>query len=150
MTKAQAAFIATLAPAAQQAQKEFGIPASITIAQAILESGWGKTRLAADYNNFFGIKQVDGEDSAYVAFATHEYIRGAYEVVNAKFAWYRTPADCFRAHSWLLGRKRYTPAMAALPSLTECTKRLGPEDAKENPKGCGYSTNPKYGEVLMS
>lgn len=49
-------FIKQVAPAAQQEQKKYHIPASITIAQAGLESEWGRSKLAAKYNNLFGIK----------------------------------------------------------------------------------------------
>lgn len=41
---------------AQDQEKKYGIPASITMAQAALESGWGKSELAYKYNNYFGVK----------------------------------------------------------------------------------------------
>lgn len=49
-------FIEKLAPAAQESARRFGVPASVTLAQAILESRWGQSGLAREGNNFFGIK----------------------------------------------------------------------------------------------
>ena len=49
-------YIATFAPFAQQEMELYGIPASITLAQGILESGFGRSELARKTNNHFGIK----------------------------------------------------------------------------------------------
>lgn len=49
-------FIKQLAPIAQAEQRQYGVLASITLAQAALESDWGKSELSAKYNNLFGIK----------------------------------------------------------------------------------------------
>jgi flagellum-specific peptidoglycan hydrolase FlgJ len=54
-------FIASIAPAAQASEKKYGVPASVTIAQAILESAWGKRAIG---NNYFGIKARVGEATA--------------------------------------------------------------------------------------
>ena len=50
-------FISTLGPLATKDMRTSGILASITIAQAILESGWGTSELAVNANNFFGMKK---------------------------------------------------------------------------------------------
>ncbi len=49
-------FISAVAPGAIAAQRKYGVPAAVTIAQAIEESGWGQSSLAAKDNNLFGIK----------------------------------------------------------------------------------------------
>ena len=55
-TKSQQAFISLVAPGAIAAQQRYGVPAAVTIAQAIEESAWGQSGLAAQYHNLFGIK----------------------------------------------------------------------------------------------
>lgn len=53
-------YIDSISDAAVKFQQITFVPASVTIAQAILESGWGKTTLAKDSNNSFGIKADGG------------------------------------------------------------------------------------------
>jgi flagellum-specific peptidoglycan hydrolase FlgJ len=67
----QLAFIAKVLPGALQSQKEHGMPASVTIAQAIDESGYGESGLAKECNNFFGIKA--GKNQDYKRYMTDEY-----------------------------------------------------------------------------
>ncbi|MCD3209717.1 cell wall-binding protein, partial [Clostridium botulinum C] len=55
----QIEFIEKVKDAAIKTQKEYKIFASVTISQAILESGWGQSELASKYNNYFGIKASD-------------------------------------------------------------------------------------------
>ena len=55
-TAAQQAFISLVAPGALATQQRYGIPAAVTIAQAIDESGWGRSVLATADHNLFGIK----------------------------------------------------------------------------------------------
>jgi len=55
-TSVQQAFIRKVAPGAVAAQERYGVPAAVIIAQAIEESNWGESELAAKYNNLFGLK----------------------------------------------------------------------------------------------
>jgi flagellum-specific peptidoglycan hydrolase FlgJ len=64
----QDGFIESVAPMAQASAEKFGIPASVTIAQAILESAWGKSQLARQCLNFFGIKLAKHEAGDYQEF----------------------------------------------------------------------------------
>jgi flagellum-specific peptidoglycan hydrolase FlgJ len=116
-----------------------GVPASITLAQAILESSWGQSGLAVKANNYFGIKAVQGED--YMEFPTHEFVHGIEESVLADFARYATVADSFTAHGRLLSTlPRYAPAMAL---------RHSPEGFATMLQSCGYSTSSTYAASLM-
>jgi flagellum-specific peptidoglycan hydrolase FlgJ len=148
MNMAESQFITEVGESARITHMGSGIPASITIAQAILESGWGKTRLAREDFNYFGIKAVEGQD--YVEFLTHEYINGIEQVVKADFARYKSPLDCFRAHASLLANgPRYALAMRCKNSPIDFARAL---------QTCGYSTNrpplakkpPYYSDVLIT
>lgn len=93
-------FIAMWKDLAISHMKKYGIPASITLAQAALESGWGKSGLTTKYNNFFGI--------------TGSYKGNSVKIKNKKgelFTWrvYRTPEESFEDHADLLVR-RYKPS----------------------------------------
>lgn len=139
MAKQQEAFIADIAPLAQKAQRLFGVPASTTIAQAILESAWGKTNLARKYFNFFGIKARPGQ--GYCEFETAEYINGKKELMAARFERYTDRESSFCIHAHLLATlARYKPAMKQASSPTGFALQL---------QACGYSTDPNYAHKLM-
>ena len=98
---------------ALQHQKEYGIPASITLAQAAIESGFGKSGLTTKYNNFFGI--------------TGAYNGKSVKMKNKNgqtFTWrvYPTPEESFEDHASLLSRK-YKPKTAD-PTYVEWAKSL--------------------------
>ncbi len=125
-------YIAIWKNVAIQNMQEFKIPASITLAQAILESGDGNSELAKMSNNHFGIKCHDweGERVYYDDDKRGECFR-KYEDAGASFA----------DHSRFLLRKRYA-------SLFE----LDTKDYKGWAKGlkkCGYATNPAYARLLI-
>ena len=72
----------------------YGIPLEIMTAQAILESGWGKSKLSTKYNNYFGIKEYrKGKSSAYMV--TNEVVNGKEITKKAKFRKYEDPSHCF-------------------------------------------------------
>ena len=127
-------FLRQIVPAAQATMKVSGVPASVTIAQAILESGWGDSLLARQANNFFGIKAEHlGEPDSYEAFPTAEYQNGTRVMVEAEFEWFPTVTDCFEDHAGLLSQaSRYAPAMAAKGNAIAFAHQL---------QICGYSTN---------
>jgi len=139
LTAAQILFLQKAATAARAAQGLTGIPASITIAQAILESGWGRSQLAMQANNYFGIKARQGDD--YAEFPTTEFENGVKEEVMAAFARYPSPIESFQAHAALL---------LTLPRYARCMecKRVPAAFAQEL-QNCGYSTSPTYAVSLM-
>jgi len=142
MNELQSAFLKMAVPAALETQRLLGVPASITIAQAILESGWGQTGLAKKANNFFGIKATDHvAPDSYIELPTREVIYGHNVEELAKFARYATPTDSFKAHAVLLAQSsRYQPAMAVRLDAAQFAAEL---------RKCGYSTNPVYEQSLM-
>ena len=145
MNAQQNTFLRLVVPPAQAAQRKWGVPASVTIAQAILESsnqlGWGQSQLAREANNYFGIKAVHATDpNTYIELPTHEYIHGVCEMVEADFARYQDAGESFDAHARLLATaSRYAPAMAV---------RSDPASFAGKLQSCGYSTSPTYASML--
>lgn len=127
-------YIDTYKDVAQEEMQLYNIPASITLAQGILESGSGKGRLSVEANNHFGIKCHNwtgvkiyhDDDEAQECFRKYN---------NAKYS--------FRDHSlFLTGRKRYQNLF-----------KLNPKDYQGWAKGlraAGYATDKKYPEKLIS
>jgi flagellum-specific peptidoglycan hydrolase FlgJ len=111
-----------------------GIPASITLAQGILESGNGNSDLALEGNNHFGIK------------CTPEWKGKTMLKDDDKkddcFRVYKTPEESFKDHTEFLKRKRYAPLF-----------ELDKNDYKgwaTGLKAAGYATNPQYAVLLIS
>jgi LysM repeat protein len=132
------AFIDSIAADAIRNQRETGVPASVTIAQAILESDWGRSKLAREANNFFGLKGTGPAGS--VTMRTREVINGREVYVNAPFRKYHTPQECFADRARLFAQSpRYARAM----QYTHDAFRFAEEIHK-----AGYATDPKYTDKL--
>lgn len=142
MTQHEQEFLTATVPGAQACQKATGVPASVTLAQAILESGWGGSELAQKANNYFGIKSgAHAKPDEYMEFPTIEYVDGHREPEMAAFAAYKSAAGSFIAHGLLLSQsKRYTPAMEVKNDPAKFCDEL---------QHCGYSTSPVYAEQLQ-
>jgi len=113
---------------------KYGIPASITLAQALLESGNGNSDLAKYANNHFGIKCT-----------TDWKGKGYYKDDDQKddcFRVYNNPEESFKDHSEFLKRKRYAP-------LFELDKN-DYEGWAKGLKVAGYATNPRYPDLLIN
>jgi len=114
--------------------KQYGIPASITLAQGILESGSGRGRLAVKANNHFGIKCHDWEGAKIF----HDDDRA-----QECFRKYKDANTSFRDHSeFLANRKRYA-------KLFELDKDDYKGWAREL-RRAGYATDRKYPQKLIS
>ena len=138
-TAAQQAFINAIAPGAMAAQRQYGIPAAVTIAQAIDESAWGQSQLATQDNNLFGIKGTGPAGSVVVP--TQEYENGQAVTVNAPFRVYGNVAQSISDHSLLLATgSAYQQAMADHRS----------PDAFANDLTGVYATDPGYGASLIT
>ncbi len=136
--KEREVFIDKIAPAAQSAARTHGVPASVTIAQAILESGWGRH---APGNNFFGIKK-GAANVPYLASETTEFVNGKPQREIAKFRAFATVAMGFSAHAHLLSTDdRYARAMSDADNPIVFATRL---------RQCGYATDPRYDDKLVA
>ena len=137
-TMAQQAFISEIAPGAIAAQREYGVPASVTIAQAIDESGWGQSGLALRDHNLFGIKGVGPAGSD--PMPTSEYVNGQQVSLTASFRVYRSVAQSIDDHGRLLATSGYYTKSMAL--------RHDPNAFASSLTGV-YATDPTYGQQLI-
>jgi len=138
-TAAQQAFISRIAPAATAAQQRYGIPAAVTIAQAIDESGWGQSELATADHNLFGIKGTG--PAGHVTMPTREYENGAWVTINARFRAYHNIAESIEDHSELL---------ATGPAYQRAMANRHQPDAFATALTGVYATDPEYGSHLIA
>lgn len=114
--------------------KEYGIPASITLAQGLLESGSGNSNLARNANNHFGIK-------CHKEWTGESYIQDD-DTKDECFRKYASAEESFNDHSYFLtSRPRYADLF-----------NLDVKDYKGwayGLKKAGYATNPRYAEMLI-
>jgi len=135
-------FISVVAEAAQDSQRATGVPASVTVAQAILESDWGKSLLASKAFNFFGIKAQTGPGPAGVVnMDTWEVLSGASTVVDAAFKAYHNVFESVDDHGrFLRDNPRYSAAFHAAGDAREFARRIN---------AAGYATDPAYSSKLI-
>jgi flagellum-specific peptidoglycan hydrolase FlgJ len=138
----QEQFIASIAEAAVQSADDTGVPASVTIAQAILESYWGSSRLAQEANNYFGIKaQARGGSAGSIWFDVWEVIGGRSVMQSQAFRAYNTIAESFVDHGrFFVENARYGAAMAAKNDAQQFAREVN---------RAGYATDPAYASKLI-
>lgn len=120
---------------ALQHEKEYGIPASITLAQGILESGAGTSRLTIASNNHFGIKAGNG-------WSGRVHLAWDDETVKSRFRCYNSPEESFRDHARLLSTSRYYRNLFKINIYDYRGWAYGLKKA-------GYATSPTYAQALI-
>lgn len=119
---------------AKRQMKQFGIPASITLAQGMYESAYGSSYLAVKANNHFGIKAYRGWNGPVVHCDD--------DATNEPFCKFKSVKDGYEYHShFLRDNARYS-------SLFKLDVR-DYEGWARGLKKCGYATNPKYADQLI-
>ncbi len=127
-------YIAQYKDMAIEQMQRYGIPASITLAQGLLESGAGRSELATKANNHFGIK-CGGDWRG-------KYMLKDDDARNEKFRVYRSAAESYEDHSrFLSGRERYASLFKL--SITDY------KGWAHGLKRAGYATNPRYAHNLI-
>jgi flagellar protein FlgJ len=116
------------------------VPASVTIAQAIMESGWARRALSATDRNYFGIKCFG--DPGPIATGCHAYrtwecdSKGRCFTTTASFRAYATAADSYVDHGrFLRTNSRYAGAFRYNRNADEFARRIWK---------AGYATDPRY------
>lgn len=116
-------------------QELFGIPASVTLAQGIIESNSGKSSLSRKYNNHFGMKWRKGRKEKYAIYSDDN--------PDDRFVVYKSAWWSYRDHSKLLAN---APRYKRLFKL----KRTDYKGWAKGLKECGYATNKNYDKILIS
>ena len=128
-------YIKQYAPLAVEQMKRHNVPASITLAQGLLESGAGMSTLSVKSNNHFGIKCGNGWRG--------RSVRANDDAPNECFRAYRKVEDSYEDHSlFLVGNQRYASLF-----------RLKKTDYKGWARGlkkAGYATDPSYANKLIT
>lgn len=140
------AFVAALAPHAQAAASTLGVSPRALVAQAALESGWGRhvIRDAAgrSSHNYFGIKAGPAWDGAVVKVPTTEYINGRAVTVHAAFRAYPDAGAAFADYvDFIGGNPRYEDVVANGASARRFAAELA---------AAGYATDPNYANKIMA
>jgi flagellar protein FlgJ len=139
------AFIDGIRPAIEPVANKLGLDPNALIAQAALETGWGKHMvhdvLGQSSNNFFGIK-VDREwDGAQAKVPTLEFSNGVAKRQHDAFKVYESIEDSVNDYYAFLQRDRYQAAREATTSPTEYFSEL---------QKAGYATDPMYADKVTS
>lgn len=137
------AFIKAIAPEAQAMQRRYGIRASITMAQAILESNWGTSKLSAQYHNLFGIKG-SGPNSRLLT--TKEYTNGRWVVIKDRFKVYDSWSDSIKDHTQLM----MTGTQYKKDNYQNVVEAKSYQEAAQALQKDNYATDPNYAKKLIS
>lgn len=134
-------FINKLAPLAVSDYKRSNVLPSLTIAQGILESGWGESELATKANNLFGIKADSRWTGKVYNTQTKEYYNNSNTptTINANFRAYDSWDGGVKDHSDFLQADRYSKVIGAKDYKTAC----------EEVYKAGYATDPNYTSKLV-
>jgi len=139
-------FIRSLLPAARKAASSLGLDPLALIAQAALETGWGKRMIktASGDNSFnlFGIKASRNWQGDTAVVDTLEYRQGVARKEQAKFRAYESPEQSLKDYTDFIGNSlRYQQAVAAATEPAAYFSEL---------QAAGYATDPNYAQKIMS
>jgi len=141
----QESYVDAAGPIATAIHAAYDIPASVTVAQSILESNWGRSKLSVDERNYFGFKCVTPTSPGPIAvrcarYPSTECIPSPCHPVDAYFRVYASIDDSFRDYGRLLTTSpNYA---AALPARTD-------PDAFIRSVAKKYATDPEYANKVI-
>lgn len=139
------AFVRSIWPHAQKVAAELGVPAKALVAQAALETGWGR-RLAggngqATSHNLFGIKATGRWIGEKVVSGTHEFVNGVRQNVRAAFRAYGSAGESFNDYARLISGNRYAAARGTGDDVHRFASAL---------QKAGYATDPSYANKITA
>ncbi len=138
------AFVRSVWPHAQRTAEQLGVSPKALVAQAALETGWGRRlagREGVTSNNLFGIKAGGRWGGASVHADTHEYVDGVRVSERARFRAYGTAGESFADYARLMGNARYADARAAGHDTRRYAQAL---------QSAGYATDPSYATKITA
>jgi hypothetical protein len=133
-------FIASVLDAAQESERTYGVPTSVIISQAIIESGWGRSGLARSAHNYFGIKANKPGPAGVVNMQTMEVERGAAVATRAGFKAYNNAHESFLDHGLFLSEN---------PRYSEAFKTTDAREFVRRVHAAGYASDPSYTSKLV-
>ena len=139
-------FVRRLHPYAEKAAKELGVEPKVILAQAALESGWGRSVIkngnGSNSFNLFNIKADKAWQGKQAKLATLEFDQGIAKKVNAGFRSYDSFEESFRD---------YVDFIKSNPRYGEALKKVGnAEQYMHELQRAGYATDPRYADKVMS
>lgn len=137
-------FVDRVADAARSASEATGVPRALIVAQAALESGWGRREIrgadGAPSFNLFGIKADRSWRGPVTEAVTTEFVDGAMQRVTARFRAYGSYEEAFADYAkFLTGNPRYARVLAA-PDAEQAAAAL---------QHAGYASDPNYAGKLV-
>ncbi|MDF9443624.1 LysM peptidoglycan-binding domain-containing protein [Limosilactobacillus mucosae] len=131
-------FIESVAQGAINGWTKYGVLPSVTVAQAILESGWGQSGLSTSAHNLFGIK--GSYNGQYVTMQTREVYNGQSYYIYDNFRKYANNSESVEDHgNFLYSNSRYANLLGD-QSYTSVARKLQAD---------GYATDPSYASSLI-
>lgn len=138
------AFFDELYPIAQRLQNEYGVLASVSLGQAALESDFGRSRLASDYNNLFGVK-TEVDDPAGADLPTMEYVDGEWIEIVDRFKVYPDWEASMRNHAELI----YYGTSWDSEFYDQVINSHTYQDQAKALQESGYATDPNYSDKVI-
>ena len=140
-----ARFMDKLTAPAQAASRRTGVPAELILAQAALETGWGRHEIAkadgGNSHNLFGIKAGSSWRGPTTDVTTHEYINGKRTRIVDSFRVYGSFEEAFTDYANLIGNNPRYAAVTTAGSAEQAARAL---------QAGGYATDPAYADKLIS
>lgn len=131
-------FIESVAQGAINGWTKYGVLPSVTVAQAILESGWGQSALSTQAHNLFGIK--GSYNGQYVTMQTREVYNGQSYYIYDNFRKYANNSESVEDHgNFLYSNSRYANLLGD-QSYASVARKLQSD---------GYATDPSYASSLI-
>lgn len=137
-------FLSRMSGSAQVASQASGVPSQLILAQAALESGWGKREIKGDdgsqSHNLFGIKAGKNWKGPVIEATTTEYVSGVPHQTKATFRAYASYDEAF---------SDYARFLASNPRYAQVLATRDPSEAAYGLQRAGYATDPQYGDKLV-